>query len=247
MRRLLIGLFLALVALIAGPHEALAGTCRLSIVVDRSGSMLMQRSDGSKEQDGITPQTRCYAAGVAVSETLDAFVQGKGYDITNHTAGVSHAVDDPEYDTKCPNIADRLVNIQVFQDSQLTQLTPGGFVPVATAATLWIHSPYWSFVASQPLETCNGNTPLAQAMCLSTRVFPAGLPTASEARRGWTFTDGEENFSDTISLTPDQGPRCRLPGESLDPGTGTGGLELIRSPGQLVKDYALSDSIAQAS
>jgi hypothetical protein len=108
--RLLLGTLVALAALFAVPRDALAGTCKLSIVVDRSGSMMAQRSDGSTRKDGVTPQTRCYAAGMATNMTLGAFFEGKGFDITRVEPGVSGKFDDPEYATNCPNRADRLAD-----------------------------------------------------------------------------------------------------------------------------------------
>jgi len=220
--RLLLGTLVALVALVVAPRVAFAGTCKLSIVVDRSGSMMAQRSDGSKRRDGVTPQTRCYAAGMATNMTLGAYWEGKGFDITLVQPGVSGKFVDPEYTANCPNQVDRLADVYVFELSRIIHLTPG-FVPVATALGAWQSSPYWDSANDETRDTCEGDTPLAQTMCLSARVFPAGLPPAGEVRRGWTFTDGGENSSDVVPPTTDQETRCRLPGEPLDPGTNAGG------------------------
>lgn len=228
----LTGIFAAAVFLLS--HPAQAGTCKLSIVMDRSGSMMMPRTDGSLKPNG-QPQTRCWAAGVAVQQSLSAYILGDVFDITEPD-GVVTAPDPtavpplpPDvYDTKCPNLADRQISIWVFQDNQMIHLTrtaawPTGFAPVLEAATLYLSSPYWSAATDEPNDSCAGNTPLAQTMCLSTRIFPAGLPAASDLREGWTFTDGAENYSTAISLAGDQNPPCRLPGEPSDPQTGAGG------------------------
>ncbi len=238
-KRSLIMVF-ALIAFAALPTQAVAATCRMEILVDRSGSMTTPRTDGVTLNDGTVP-SRCYAAGLAVQELLQAQLQGDVYDIKKiDDSGVVVAPDPPRgvppdvYDTTCPNLSDRKVSIRVFKSvvvtnvsvtgvfDQVTQ-TPDfpssdGFLPVGDAFKAWKASPYWDKAKKAPAE-CDVNdlTPLAQAMCITAGDFPVGLPAPGNLRQAMFLTDGGENVS--------QLPGCRdVNVDPVDPGAqGSGG------------------------
>lgn len=193
----------AIVIFISGRAEA--GTCKLSIMLDRSGSMKTVRSS-----DGLT---RCQVATQGVIDALNAYALGDLYEV--NTGRIFSSNDD--YDTNCPDPANRLVSIWAFEDSQIVHLT-NGFVPIAMAPGILENSSFFqnnngSFV---PKECVFGATPLAQGMCESARDFPAGVPPAGEIRHAIVLTDGDENFSDQVPLS-DQGLRCRAPGDPAQP------------------------------
>jgi len=225
MNRLFSAFLVGILTLFAFTRVAAAGTCRMEILVDHSGSMAAQRSDGVLKADGTAP-TRCYAAGLAVQELLQAYLQGDAYDIkkVDDTGIVVSSTD--VYDTTCPNVADRLVSILVFTEIAnndpktfdhltVTPDSPDGFVSPLRAFTLWQSSKYWHIDAakkiSEPTESCEGVTPLAQAMCITAGDFPAGLPAPGNVRQAMFLTDGGENASEL--------PGCRDGNtDPLDPG-----------------------------
>lgn len=238
-RRVIAGA-LGVVVVVAMPARAVAGTCRMEILVDRSGSMTTPRTDGVLLNDGTTP-TRCYAAGLVVQQLLQAQLQGDAYDIKKiNDSGIVVAPDPPAnippdvYDTTCPNLSDRKVSIRVFKSVVITNVsvtgvfdqvtqTPDfpssdGFLPVGDAFKAWKASPYWDKVKKAPAE-CNVQdlTPLAQAMCITAGDFPAGLPAPGNLRQAMFLTDGGENVS--------QLPGCRDANvDPVDPGVqGSGG------------------------
>ena len=221
MKRWILLCIIALFTCVVAPGIASAGTCKLSIVIDESGSMASLRSDGSGT-------TRCYAAAIGAKNAITAFVDGNLYDLV--TGEINSTTD--EYDNNCPNLSDRLVSIWVFTsdsivstDPQMTNIT-NGFVPATTAAGTLFSSGLVLARATPtspilPKDQCMGWTPLAQTMCRSARDFPAGLPPAGELRRGIILTDGGENWTDVVTLNPGE-DRCRLPGEPTTPDTSSG-------------------------
>jgi hypothetical protein len=215
---------LVVLCVVAVCGQARAGGCKTSFVYDRSGSMATPRSDGALNADG-SPQTRCVSAGLALYDALQAVLSGNEYDLkTGEIFAPDTAASPPrppdEFDINCPNVADRLVSVWVFANDTMVNVT-NGFKPVLTAVGMLNTSPYFDSLGA-PKDTCAGNTPLAQTMCLSARDFPAGPAPAGEVRQGFILTDGEENYSDLVPLLPNQAPRCRFPGEPIDPATGWG-------------------------
>ncbi len=204
----------------ATPVVANAATCKLSIVIDQSGSMTTLRTDGSG-------QTRCYAAATGAKNAIAAYVNGNLYDIVG---GQIRSTGD-EYDLNCPNLSDRLASIWVFwTDSSASNPTmyniTNGFVRADDAATALVSSGLVivkNGTTIVPKDQCQGWTPLAQTMCRSARDFSAGPPPAGEIRKGIILTDGEENWSDVEPLDTGES-RCRLPGEleAPDPNSGWG-------------------------
>lgn len=220
MNRLFSAILVGIITLFAFTRAAEAGTCRISITVDHSGSMATPRADHSLKPNG-DPQTRCFAASTAVLQLLSAYGGANVFDITQLPGAVVVSSNDV-YDTTCPNDADRLVSIRVFRQldfplgSFFDLVTKNGFEPWEQAFTDWQKSIYYDVNTHSPTETCVGGTPLAAAMCTSAADFPQGLPAAGELRQGYIFTDGGENASDLAS--------CRVASDPVDPGApGSGG------------------------
>jgi hypothetical protein len=210
-------------ALLVPWRSAEAGTCKLSIMLDRSGSMATPRTVGNP------PKTRCYIATQAARQAIEAYFLGDFYDIKTFGREISSTDD---YDINCPNVADRLVSIWVFELSAMVHLTvtpasPDGFVSPATAIGLLQKSPYMipvgdpNFPDYEPSESCSGSTPLAQTMCRSARDFASGSPAPGEIRKALMLTDGEENLSGDIALLPGE-DRCRLSSEPTTPDPNSG-------------------------
>src|SRR5262249_7119930 len=82
-------------------EPARAGTCRLTMVIDRSGSITTLRNDGSG-------RTRCCVASNGALATLNAYFLGDFYDVK--TLDRVRSTND-DYDTHCPNVNNRYVSI----------------------------------------------------------------------------------------------------------------------------------------
>ncbi len=205
---------------------ASAGTCKLSIILDRSGSMRTPRLDGSGD-------TRCKVASQAASDAVAAFANGNLYKVNEGEKIENGDV----YDLNCPlgpdgNVAagsSKLVSVWMFEGSLPPIVTGGlinvtnGFVDPDAAIGALQRSPAFNADAAHPdllvpKECPSGATPLAQGMFEAARVFgpplTAPLP-AGEIRRAVILTDGDENYSDEVTL-PSGSMRIRLPGDPAD-------------------------------
>ena len=209
----LAGYFIAVLALMLVCRPAEAGTCKLSIMIDRSGSMKTVRPSDNR--------TRCEVATAAAVDAINAFAMADLYKVNEGRQFSSSDV----YDLNCPaggSDAEKLVSIWGFEHGVFTHIT-NGFVPFRMAVGLLQTSPYYKNVAPAgsthpvyaPAECDYGETPLAQGMCESARDFPTGALPTGEVRSGIILTDGEENASEhTIAVTF---PYCRLAGETDSP------------------------------
>lgn len=196
--------------MLAAPEAG--AVCKLIINVDRTGSMASTRPDG---------HTRCEVAQNSVIVILDAYLNGKDFDITQPGLGWQTRV---EYDTNCPvtdpanpysSAGQRLVMVREFQGDLMRSVWPGDtFMKVDQALQYMLNQSGWYAAGGISLDSCPGpSTPMAQAMCRTARVFPAGAPPAGEFRIAKTTTDGGENWSDAVPLNAGE-VRCRNPGEA---------------------------------
>jgi len=223
-KKVVMGSILTGVMLIS--QNVVADDCRLSVVLDRTGSM----------GNGAVPTSKCaigldFAIGV-----VQGFINGDDVSIIPAGGGAANPIN-PQinanfYDNKCL-LSDRKVEIITVSDASGFPSAPdnftGGFVDPAVALS---QLQTLQLTDGAGTSSCTGNTAIADALCISASNLRAEIPDFSDYRKMEIITDGGENAS---SQAPATVCDSNLPSEWIV----TTGSELLFGGAAIVIDSSL--------
>lgn len=175
---------------LCGAVSAQADPCRLSIVLDRTGSM----------GGGGSATSKCSIALEFATGVIQGYINGDNVSIVPDPADPGNptfpVIDADFYDGLCP-LAERTVEVVTVSDpvdltSAPVSLTRGFVAPDVALAQLQALAATDDALTS----SCNGLTPLADTMCTALDSLVAGFSDPFDTRVMKIITDGGENSSD---------------------------------------------------
>lgn len=186
-------------------QSAMAAECRLSIVLDRTGSM------GS----GADPLSKCSVARDFTIGVIQGFINGDDVSVIpdpNMPVDLTNPLIDPGfYNVACPLLSERQVEIITISEATDFPSAPvsytSGFVAPAVALAQLASL---EATDNAGTSTCSGGTQLSDSLCVAADSLRAEASIFAQLRRMKIVTDGGENASSSAPATV-----CEDPVESI--------------------------------